>query len=181
MKRITTIGIGFGLLLAACGQQPAPSATTTTPTTPATFSNSLTVARAQGLRAIPEAHNQGNIVVGYVSDADLAGILAATGGTLQATIPQLRAALIRLPSGATPARVLGDLSVGSIAGLRYAQPNYLRSLPKPIDSRVSAQAVNDPRQGEKYDHKLMRAQEAWDTNVEAGKTPSGEEIGRAHV
>ena len=175
MKRIATIGIGLGLLLASCGQQPAPSVTTTTPTPPATFSNSLNVARAQALRVIPEAHNQRNIVVGYALESDLTEILSATGGTLQAKIPQLRAALIRLPSSATPARVLGDLSARSIAGLRYAQPNYLRSLPKPVvSSRVTTQAVNDPRQSEKYDHKLMRAQEAWDTNVEAGKTPSGE-------
>ena len=121
MKRIATIGIGLGLLLTSCGGQPAPTVTTTTP--PATFSNRLAVARAQALRVIPEAHNQGNIVVGYGLDSDLTGIIAVTGGTLQATIPQLRAALIRLPSGATPARVLGDLSIRSIAGLRYAQPN----------------------------------------------------------
>ena len=168
MRRIKTIGIGLGLFLASCGGQPAPTFT------PTTFTNRLTAARAQALRVIPEAHNQGNIVVGYASESHLAGIIAATGGTLQSKIPQLRAALIRLPGGATPARVLGDLSIRSITGLRYAQPNYLRSLPKPIRSGVTTQAVNDPRQGEKYDHALMRAQEAWDTNVDGGKTPSGE-------
>ena len=174
MKRIATIGIGLGLLLASCGQQPAPTAATTTPTT---LTNRLTAARAQGLRAIPEAHNQRNIVVGYALESDLAGIIAATGGTLQAKIPQLHAALIRLPSGATPARVLGDLSIRRIAGLRYAEPNYLRSLPQPIRSGgVTTQAVNDPKQGQKYDHLLMRAQEAWDTNVDAGKTPSGDGV-----
>ena len=173
MKRIATIGIGLGLLLASCGQQPAPTAATT----PTTLTNRLAAARAQGLRAIPEAHNQRNIVVGYAVDGDLAGIIAATGGTLQAKIPQLRAALIRLPSAATPARVLGDLSVRRIAGLRYAEPNYLRSLPQPIRSGgVTTQAVNDPKQGQKYDHLLMRAQEAWDTNVDGGKTPSGEGV-----
>jgi subtilisin family serine protease len=174
MKRIATTTIGLGLLLAACGTQPSINPS---PNNQQTFETNLQTARIQSVN-IQEPHNPKNIVVGYVNEDDLANIAQSLGGTVQAKISQLRAALIKLPNGLTPSRALGTLNVKPVAGMRYSHANYVRALPKPVQSEARAKtlAVNDPLQGQKYDHKLMRAQEAWDTEVEPGVKPSGDGV-----
>jgi subtilisin family serine protease len=168
MRILLTLALGLGLLLAGCttrvAEPPSPGA--------------AEVANTQAVR-ITAAHVPNQVVVGYFEESDLAAITAALpGSTVRATIPELRAALIELPSGLDASQALGRLAGQEGLRLRYAQPSFTIPRPEPV-GQIRAQALNDPLLPAKWDHQVMQAQAAWDTAVNpaaplpADRTPSG--------
>jgi len=126
---------------------------------------------------ITAEHAPNQIVVRYDDQAALDSLLKALGGgKVLDTMPVASAALIELPAGLDASHALGKLSNLRVAGIRMAQPNFLHPLPQPVGSPglLSAQAVNDPLESQKWDHEIMQAASAWETDVDGeGTTPDG--------
>ena len=161
MKKTYLIALAVTSLLVACSTKPqtSPNASSTD---------------AIKAVAITADHDETEIVVGYRSAEDLDEILQALGGgQVLERIDVLKAALIKLPEGLDPSHALGKLASTRPKGLRYAQPNYLHPLPQPA-SPPEAVSVNDPLEDRKWDHEVMQAQEAWETDVDGeGTKPDG--------
>ncbi|GEM_PF-693103 len=120
---------------------------------------------------------EGEILVGYRDAAALRAIVTRLGGAVVETIPRIRAALVALPPGMSVPQAVRELTLSKPPGLRYAEPNYIRTLIKPepgltwpdpgeVVARGSISAAqrrvfDDPLRPRQYALDVMRAEEAW--------------------
>ncbi|GHF98287.1 putative subtilase-type serine protease [Deinococcus piscis] len=170
--------LGLSLLLASCGQTSTPplhSAPGPTPTAPG--------------QAVPEldgdriAHQ---LIVGLDAGGDLNAVLTALDARLVDRNERLGAVLIEVPQGRSLEKAAGLLR--GVAGVRYAEPNYVASKPVQLESQspLGAQSVygglNDPEIGYQWFLRSMKAAEAWKTTTGKGIriAVADEDIDRHH-
>ncbi|MBI1729887.1 S8 family serine peptidase [Candidatus Acetothermia bacterium] len=118
---------------------------------------------------------QGQVLVGYDSDAALTQIANTINGRVVNTIPEIGAARIDLPANLSVTEAVTLLMQSRPDGLRYAEPNYIRKLiqPENVDglepNLADAQGVSGEQSG-RYDDPLqvrqwglskIHAEEAW--------------------
>lgn len=119
-KKLLTRALGLTALtalLAACSQQEAPTTHAPDKAAPGASAPALTdIARSGALEYV-----RNELVVGYSTEEALQEAAKTLGGTVVDRIPEIRAALIRIPGDAL------KLSAGTmqLAGVRYATPNVL--------------------------------------------------------
>ncbi|WP_027481117.1 S8 family serine peptidase [Deinococcus pimensis] len=104
-------------LLAACAQQP----TTSTNPAPVASAPSGPIGRSGALQYVSN-----EIVVGYTDEASLKAAAAAVNGTVVATIPEIRAALVRTQGDAIKVAPVA----ASVEGVAYATPHSVVSGPE---------------------------------------------------
>jgi len=164
MKRLNyLIGLLAVLALAACSRTPPPETNenATTPPHPV---------------AITAEHVKSELVVGAQDEAKARAVAEALGARLVNWYPAPRAALIELPAGLEAGQALAMLKGKRFEGVRYIEPNFVIPAPKPA-SKAAPLALNDPLEAQKWDHEIMRAQDAWGVDVDgAGTKPSGEGV-----
>ncbi|WP_457629980.1 S8 family peptidase [Oceanithermus sp.] len=136
-----------------------------------------TVAKIQAVE-ITADHVSDQLVVAYDDQAALDELLATLGDGAEVldTIEQAHAALIQLPDGLDASHALGKLASQKVEGIRLAQPNFIHPHPQPVESGaiVETLGLNDPLEAQKWDHEIMQAADAWETDVDgAGTTPDG--------
>ncbi|MFB6286132.1 MAG: S8 family serine peptidase [Candidatus Bipolaricaulia bacterium] len=117
----------------------------------------------------------GEILVGYESEAELARIVSDLGGQITNAVERIRVANVGLPSGMSVADTVQRLNRRNPDGLRYAQPNYIRDYVKPERSELdSSEAIaqnasaqqrsgrfDDPLTSSQYALDAMNARPAW--------------------
>ena len=158
-KRIILIGFLAALVLAACGRTPPrePSA----------------APKAGAPVQITGDHVENQLVVGVTERRHAEAVAEALGARVKAWHEGLRAALLELPPGMTAGEALGRLKGKRFEGVRYLEPNYRHPRPEPVRRELIATA-NDPLLGQKWDHDVMRAADAWAVDVDGGgTTPDG--------
>ena len=119
---------------------------------------------------------EGQVVVGYTSDANVNAIAAWTGGDVLQDWPQIHAALIKLPSGFPTEKA--EKLLRQLSTVRYSEPNRVyekpRTFPGVTDTSIAALSTySDPEIGRQWMHRQMKTAVAWD----AGITGSGVRIG----
>jgi subtilisin family serine protease len=153
-------------LLGACSQQTSPAVQTGTPSVPGV----ATPAEVAHSGSMDYVRNE--LVVGYADEAALARAAEAVGGQVVDRIPQIRAALIRVPGDSL------KLSAGTmqLAGVRYATPNVLAK-PDPTvalsgiaSAGLSSQAnlpdqIFDELPQYALDPRHLNAKVAWDAGL----------------
>ena len=172
---LSFVALGLSLFLAGCGGffgfKPEPSVVNPIPLTP------VDPAYIPELNMLPVRidgeYIEGEIIVGYESEGALAQVLSLVGGTVWHRTPQINAALIKLNGTSVPealGRIAWAVRWGKIAGIRYAEPNYLRELIEPFPSTgletmgALLPKVYDPTadlRPYQWGLDLLRAEEAW--------------------
>ena len=149
-------------LLMACGQQ---SVSVPTGSGTAVLAPAGPLVTSGNLRYV-----QNEMVVGYSDLASLNSAVGRVGGTLVATIPEIRVALVRTSGDAlkTSSRAM------RFSGLRYAVPNSVAAgeTPAPVASAASLQTqavssdqVFDTLAQYSLDPRHMNAKAAWDAGL----------------
>ncbi len=117
----------------------------------------------------------GEILVGYESEAKLAHIVSDLDAQVTDTVERIRVATVALPSELGVADAVQRLNRRNPDGLRYAQPNYIRDYVEPERSALdSSEAIaqdasaqqrsgrfNDPLTSGQYALDAMNARPAW--------------------
>ncbi|MFC4638792.1 S8 family serine peptidase [Deinococcus hohokamensis] len=156
-----TLGVlGLTAMLAACSSQNTPTAAAPSTTAPA----DQVLARSGNLQYV-----QNEVVVGYETEAGLAAAAKALGGTVLQTIPEIRAALIRVDGDA-----MKVASRAKVDGVRYARVNPVltpdRGQPVVTSSNLTSLAANpdqifDVLPQYALDPRHLNAKAAWDKGL----------------
>ena len=109
----------------------------------------------------------GEILVGYESEAQLAHIASDLGGHVTDTVERIRVAKVAIPADVSVADAVQRLNRRSPDGLRYAQPNYVRDYVEPERSSLAsgktvAQEASSQQRG-RFDDPLAAHQYALET------------------
>jgi hypothetical protein len=147
-KVLTSLLIGLAGLLAACGNLGQRASEGPAPLNPA-------------LATPPERQ----LVVGYRDEGNLEAVSRLLGARVIATLPELKAALLELPSGLSQAE-----AARRVLGLaRYAEPNRFDRSPIPLPNpRAATQGItpqaafNDPLLPQQWWIPKIGAPAAWD-------------------
>ncbi len=113
---------------------------------------------------------EGELLLGYEDESALRAMTARLGGRVIEEIPQIRAALVELPKDLRVPEAITTLLRERPRGLRYAEPNYIRTLivPRPTDQGAiaqeasSGQLAGDPLRPRQWALDVMRAERAWE-------------------
>jgi len=118
---------------------------------------------------------EGQILIGYEDNASLTRVARSLNANVTNKIDEIRAARLELPNGVSVEQALNELRSSQPQGLRFAEPNYIRTLVKPdvvedleIDD-FEAQSVtgqqsspyNDPLQNRQWALDAMDVSSAW--------------------
>lgn len=162
---------GLTALLAACSQQGTPAGTVT-PGPAAKLSETGPVAQLGQLK-----YRQNELVIGYHDVASLNRAAAALGGQVVATIPEIKAGLVRVPGDAAKVTT----QAFRMAGVRYAQPNQVVSGERPqpgvgsaalTGQAAAADQIFDELPQYALDPRHLNAKAAW----AAGLTGAGVKV-----
>lgn len=148
-KLLIPIGlIGLALLLTGCAglfDQGGITNNTTIPLTPA--DPNAQPPEWKPIIQIKGEYREGELIVGYESEAALSQAARLVGGTVASRIPKLQAALIQL-SGISVPEAMGKIAwaarKGELSGIRYAEPNYMRELIEPLPQETHVMGALEP-------------------------------------
>lgn len=162
--------VGCSLLPAFSPPSPSVPAPQPQPQPPSTSAVDRSPSKALG------SWFEGQILIGYRDEAALRTIVGKLGGTVLETIPEIRAALVALPPGMSVPEAIRELTLRKPRGLRYAEPNYVRTLVDPQPGRSwpdpdeawaqrlapsQLRVFNDPLRPRQYALDVMQAEAAW--------------------